>query len=263
MANPQTIFTCIPLRVAPNLSVTFPGIEELQAIKTTIDKLPSAGAAAMMLLGQVSPALSPIVAVLRMVEVLVDVTNALKDVTNPFALAKDLEKIAKDLGFLAEFVPGVIYVKMIRDLLGMIEAILRGLSSVITRWVTESAAIGKALSSAKLLGDPDLTNSAQCAAQRLTEAQNTTKVSLGDVGQLLKVIKLIADIISAVVPVNLPGISDLADALDTLATTMVSGPGTLGSSAEEARMLSLANELTTFANEIHNLYVVLVELVGT
>jgi hypothetical protein len=263
MANPPaTTFVCLPPRTDPNLKITFPGIEQLQAFKTTLDRMPSAGAEAMMLLGQVSPALSPIVAILRMVDVIFDVIQALQDVTDPFALAKDIEKLVADSGLLADFIPGLPYVKMLRDLLSMIESILRGLATAITRWVNESAAIGKALSSARLLGDPDLTNSAQCAAQRLLEAQATTQVSLQDVGQLLKIVKLIADIINAVVPVSLPGISDLTDALDTLATSMVSGPGTIGSSSEAARMLSLAGELTSFANAIHNLYILLVDIVG-
>lgn len=262
MANLATTFVCIPTRTNANLKITFPGIEALQSFKTSLDRFPTPGSEAMMLLGQVSPALSPIVAILRMVDVIFDIIQAFKDVTNPFALAKDIEKLIVDSGLLQEFIPGLEYVKMLRDLLNMIEAILRGLATVITRWVNESAAIGKALASASILGDPDLTNSAQCAAQRLMEAQATTQVSLGDVGQILKIIKLIADIINAVVPVTLPGISDLADALDTLATTMVSGPGTIGSSAEAARMISLAGELTGFANEIHNLYILTTDIVG-
>lgn len=263
MANPPaTTFICIPPRAVGNLKITFPGIEALQAFKTTMDRLPSASAEAMMLLGQVSPALSPIVAILRMVDVIFDIIQALKDVTNPFALAKDIEKLIVDSGLLQDFIPGIEYVKMLRDLLSMVEAILRGFSKIITRWVNESAAVGKALSSASILGDPDLANSAQCAAERLMEAQATTQVSLQDVGQILKIIKLIADIINAVVPVSLPGISDLTDALDTLATTMVSGPGTIGSSSEAKRMISLARELNTFANEIHNLYALLVNIVG-
>ena len=260
--NPATVFVCLPPRTETDLKITFPGIESLQAFKTTMDRLPSAGAEAMMLLGQVSPALSPIVAILRMVDIIFDVIQALKDVTNPFALAQDIEKLIADSGLLQEFIPGLAYVKMLRDLLAMIEAILRGLSTVITRWVNESAAIGKAISSASILGDSDLAGSAQCAAQRLAEAQATTQVSVKDVGQILKIVKLIADIINAVVPVQLPGISDLADALDTLATAMVSGPGTIGSSAEAARMLSLATELTSFANEVHNLYILLTDIVG-
>ena len=263
----NTVFVCVPERPATALQITFPGIGALQAIKTTMDGIPTPSAAAMLMLGQVSPALSPIIAILRLVDVVVKIIATFKDVpnvfTNPGAVISDIEKLVQSAGLLGDFVPGIPYVRMVRDLLIMVEALIRGIALKMNRWVTESIAIGKAIASAKLLGDTDLQASTTCSANRLIEVQQGTQVSLQDVGQILKVVKLIADIIKSVVPVDLPGISEMADLLDTLATTLAAGaPGLIGNPAEDARVLLLAGKLTHAADEIHLLSVKITEFVG-
>lgn len=260
MADP--IFSCIPARPIAPLQVTIPGIGVLQSIKNTVDGVPTPSSLAMSMLGQVSPALAPLMGILRLVDVVVQLEQALKDVTNPIALAGDLEKLATNIGLLGDFIPGIAYAKTVRDLLDMISALLSGIASKITRWVSESQAISAALASAQILNDPDLANSANCAITRLAEAQGSAQVSLQEIGQILKVVKLIADIISAVVPISVPGISDITDAIDTLATAFVSEPGALGSAAENERMLSLADTLNKFAGEIHHLSVSITQIIG-
>lgn len=256
------IFSCIPQRPVAPLQITIPGIGVLESIKNTIDGVPTPSSLAMSMLGQVSPALAPLIGILRLVDVVVSLEQALKDVTDPIALVGDLEKLAKDIGLLADFIPGVAYAKTVRDLLDMVSALLQGIASKITRWITETQAIANAINSAKLLNDPDLNNSAQCSITRLSEAQGSAQVSLQEIGQILKIIKLIADIISAVVPISVPGISDITDAIDTLATAFVSAPGTLGTAAENERMLSLANTLNKYAGEIHTLSVAITQIIG-
>lgn len=216
----------------------------------------------MSMLAQVSPALSPLLGILRLADVVVSLGQALKDVTNPIALEHDIENIEKNIGLLGDFIPGVTYAKTARDLLDMTSDLLSGIASKISRWVTESKAISRALASAKILNDSDLTDSANCAITRLTEAQSSAQVSLQEIGQILKIIKLIADIISAVVPISVPGISDITDAIDTLVNSFISAPGTLGTELENARMLSLADTLNTYAGDLHHLSVSITQIIG-
>jgi hypothetical protein len=255
-------FVCPPARGAQQPQITIPGIGAIQAIKTAVDGVPSTSAAMMLLLGQVSPALSPLVAVLRLVSVVLDIVDTFKSVTDPFSLPDKIDKLVKDVGLIGDFLPSIGYVKLVRDMLVMVESILQGVGIKIEHWVAEMEGIAQAIQSSTLLGDPDLAASAQCSTTRLMEVQQSSQVSLQNIGQILKVIKLIADIINAVIPVKLPGIHEIVDIVDTLATTLASPSGAVMDAAEAARLLSVAKELIHISGLIHTLTVTITQIIG-
>lgn len=261
----NNVFICVEERAASQLSITIPGIGELRSIKQTMDGVPTPEALAMTMLGQISPALAPMTAVLRIADVAVQILATFKAVPNllsdPGALLDAIKKLEKDLGFVAEFLPGVPYVRLVRDMLIMIEQILRGMASLITRWVTEMASISRALESANLIGDTGLATSAYCSQKRLIEVQQGTQISLGDVGQILKIVKLIADIVKAVVHFELPGISLIADEIDTIASAIPAVPGNI-SVAEQQRLQTVASTIDDLADKIHSLVVLVTTFVG-
>ncbi len=263
----SNVVICVPERPASQLSITIPGIGELRAVKQAMDGAPTPEALAMVMLGQISPALAPMTAVLRIADVAVQILKTFQTIPSailsldPGAIASSILALEKKLGFMAQFLPGVPYVKLVRDMLVMVEQILHGMATLITRWVQEMQLISRALESATLLGDVSLSASGYCSQKRLIEVQQGTQISFQDVGQIIKVVKMIADIVKQVIPFNLPGISQIAEEIDTIAALIPAAPGAIGA-AEQERLLAVAGTVDALADKIHSLTVLVTGVVG-
>jgi hypothetical protein len=259
------VFLCVPEREATQLQVTIPGMGVLRSAKQEMDKVMSPHAMAMVMLAQVSPALSPIIAILRVVDALNSIVQTFKSIS--LSSLSDLQtaitKLVGLVGLLSEYLPGIVYAKAVRDMINMTQILLHGAASLITRWVAEMAFMQKAVESAQILGDTDLQLSTACTATRLIEVQQATQVSLQDVGAILKVIKLIADIVAAIVPVmKIPGLSTIGDIVDTLTTTLASPLGATADAAEQARLLEVAGQLQVLADQLETISITITKVIG-
>ncbi len=247
------VFLCVPEREATQLEVHIPGMGVLRSAKQVMDQVQSPHAIAMVMLAQISPALSPIIAILRVVDALNSIVQTFKSIS--LSSLSDLQaaitKLVGLVGLLSEYLPGIVYAKAVRDMINMCQMLLHGVATLIERWIAEMKFMQKALDSAKLLGDTDLQLYTACTGTRLIEVQEATQVSLQDVGAILKIIKLISDIVSAIVPVvKIPGLSTISDIVDGLATTLSSPLGSIADAAEQERLLALAEEIDGLADEL-------------
>lgn len=247
------VFVCVPEREPQVLEVHIPGMGVLRSTKSAMDKIESPQSIAMVMLGQISPALSPIIAILRIVDCLNSIVQSFKSInlTSLNDLVENIKKLTKLVGLLSEYVPGIVYAKAVRDMLQMTQMLLAGVASMIKRWVAEMKFMQRALDSAQLLGDTDLQLSTACAQERLIEVQKATQVSLQDVGAILKIIKLISDIVSAVVSqLKIPGLAQLTEIVDTLTTGLASAPGDIADEAEQQRLLEVADQIQSIADAL-------------
>lgn len=256
---------CVPERQATQLEVHLPGIGVLRSVKQVMDQVQSPHAIAMVMLAQISPALSPIIAILRIVDAINSIVSTFKSISlsSLTDLQKAITKLVELVGLMSEYLPGIVYAKAVRDMVNMTSILLHGVATLIQRWITEMAFMQKAIDSAHLLGDTDLQLSTACTATRLIEVQESTQVSLQDVGAILKIIKLISDIISAVVPVaKIPGLSTISDIVDGLTTALSSPLGDIANAAEQARLLAVAEQLDGLADELHIIAQTMTEVIG-
>lgn len=253
----SSVVTCVPLRTATELQVNIPGVGILRSVKQSLDDVPSPAALAMTMLAQVSPALAPFLAIMKIVDVVAQIKatfDAFKGL-NPFDMANAVLALAKKIGILAEFLPGLAYVGAVRDLMALVASILRGTGELIQRWIFELQGISDALAASKILQDPELSFASDCASNRLFEVRLATQASLQDIGQLLKIIKLIVDILKSFIPLELKELDGIATAVDGIIDTIVGSGATVAQAAETARLNVLASQLESVAHVLDQLVI--------
>lgn len=198
------VVVCIPaIDQSKILTINVPGVGELRALKDKLDNAPTPYNLAATLLGQVSPMLAPITQILRIVDVVVSLYKALSDLTGPTkfpAFVKAIIALAKKIGALSTFIPGLAYVKLGRDIINLLAAIFHGFETLISRWVTEIEQIAVALDTAAIINDGELTGSATCSKGRLIEVQTAANITLQDIGQILKLLEFLFNLVKPFVP---------------------------------------------------------------
>lgn len=244
----SSVVTCVPLRTATSLQVNIPGVGILRSVKQSVDEVPSPASLAMTMLAQVSPAMAPILAIMRIVDVIGQIKKTFDAVTNPLELGGAIIALAKKIGLLAQFLPGLTYVGAVRDLIALIALILRGVAQLIERWIAELRGISEALEASAILQDPELSFASDCASNRLFEVRLATQASLQDVGQLLKLIKLVIDILKSFIPIEINELSLIANSVETIIDTIVGSGATVAEAAETARLNVLAANLEAIAH---------------
>jgi len=220
----MAVVICVKPSEFKDRTVTIPGLGQLRAIKQDIDAAPTPSGIAMVLLAQATPALNPIITIVKIVEVLVAIYNMLKSLDSPLDLITAIKKLIRTLqqaiSFLTTIAPGVAYIVLVKDILDLLSAIIRSTADVVARWILETEQIVQALRTAELLNDPELSVSAQCAQDELFEVQKATQASLQDVGQILKLVALLIRIIENVIRLRIPELAQLAKTIEGLVTNL-------------------------------------------
>lgn len=253
----SSVVNCIPLRTLTELQVSIPGVGILRSVKQSLDDVPSPGALSMTMLAQISPAMAPILAIMRIVDVIGQIKKTFDSVTNPFALANAIIALAKKIGLLAEFLPGLSYVAAVRDLMALVATLFRGTAQLIERWIIELRGISEALEASAILQDPELSFASDCANNRLFEVRLATQASLQDVGQLLKIVKIIVDIVKSFTPIELNELTQIANATDAIIDAIV---GTGAATATAAEIVGLGKVAAALEVVAHLLDEVVIKL---
>jgi hypothetical protein len=185
--------------------VEIPGVGKLQALKSKIDGAPSPYELAATLIGQASPILAPIIQVLRVIEIVLAIIDTLKAVKSPTKIGRKIKALIKKLAGLSAFIPGLPYVRLVRDILDLVSAILHGFVSLINRWITEINLMQKALfTQSVLVRDEELPTLILCSQEQLAETMTGAINSLGDLATIGNVIARLLEIVKSFIPGNIP-----------------------------------------------------------
>jgi hypothetical protein len=211
------IVACIPTVDQTTIPIVeIPGVGALQAVKSQIDKAPAPYDLAATLISQSSPILAPIIQILRVVEVVFAIIDSLKAVKNPFKLARALKKTLKLLVALNVLLPGIPYIRLIRDILDLISAIVRGFVSLINRWIAELNLIKNALTSQSVLAqDDELILLIDCSKEHLNETITASVNTIGDITAATQVLIRLIEIVKSFIPGNIA--QDIVDVFSRIA----------------------------------------------
>jgi hypothetical protein len=194
---------CVDAHSAPRRQVTIPGIGVLQEIRGQIDTIPSPGQIAMLLMQQLNPTLSPIISILRVVQVIKGILDAFLSVKkaikklSPKPLIQAIKELQHAFQAVAVYLPGVAYAKAVRDLLSLVADLMDAIVGLIRTWITEGERITNAVNTANSLGDAELIIYAECARGNLLQVQTNAQVTLESLSVLIKILVLIMQVIKS------------------------------------------------------------------
>lgn len=231
--------------------VTIPSIGVLRAFKSQIDAIPSPADLSAQLLAQAGPVLAPIMYVVRIVQILLKIYDTFKSVKNPYKLRKNIKKLAALLKNITAIVPGIAYVRLTRDIIDLIAAILNAFASLINRWITEIQLLAAAMLARDALDDPEITIYINCSKERLVSIQAASMSTLQDIMAILDVITQLLDIIKSFIPGN--PINDVINVIQKITGVPVQ-MATVASQIDQAdspsALLATTTSLRTIANTL-------------
>jgi hypothetical protein len=185
----------------PAPGVTIPAIGRIEAVKSQIDQAPRPYDLAAALLAQVNPVMAPFNFILKLLEAVFAIFDALKSVTNPFKLARALKKVASALASLTNFLPGVPWVKLVRDMIDLFVAILNGIVAVIEAWVRDINSMRNAfVARDNTPADQELLNMIACTKGLLNSSINGVNDTLGAFATALEMIGKLVEILASFMP---------------------------------------------------------------
>lgn len=201
---PIDVVICVdPFPDTPVPSVNFPGIGALRAMKAKLDQAPSPYELAATLIQQASPVLAPIMQILRVIELVLAIVDTLKAVKSPTKIVRKIKALVKKLAVITAFLPGLPYVRLGRDILDLLSAILHGFVSLIERWITELALIANALTSRSvLLEDTELPELVICSKLHLNAAIGGSVNTLGDLAGVGNILARLFELLKNFLPTS-------------------------------------------------------------
>lgn len=166
------------------------------------------------LIGQIQPALSPLVPVIRLIEAVISLYDALKAVPSlsPSSILKALKKAAQKLAEIFGLIPQLSLPYMVKDVCDLLIDTLRSLQLALIRLQSEASQIDAARVRSEELGNPPtLAAAIDCSEINLSIEYENQMSTLQAAGSLLAILGLFASILGMgdVVP-DLSDLSGLA-----------------------------------------------------
>jgi hypothetical protein len=201
-----SVVVCIdPFDDTPPPTVEIPGVGALKGLKSLIDHAASPYELSATLISQASPILAPIIQVLRVIEIVLAIINTLKAVKSPTKIGRRIKALIKKLPSLTAFIPGLPYVRLVRDVIDLLASILHGFVSLINRWITELNLISNALfSQSVLLTDTELPDLTTCSKAHLNAAIGASINTIGDLASVGDIIVRLLEIVKSFIPGDIP-----------------------------------------------------------
>jgi len=128
---------CIEIPEIPNkLSITMPGVGELQYLKDSIDKIPRPSTYVLKMLNGISPALAPIYTILKILDVILALVNCINAIPkslpfNPQPIIDCIQKLIEAFAALLPLLPPFVYIRLVVDIAVAIRLLIDDLISVL------------------------------------------------------------------------------------------------------------------------------------
>lgn len=209
---------------ATPLQVRLPGGVSLAAMPQL--PVPNAATMTRTMLGQLNAALAPLAPALRLVDFAISAFETIKSVPSAFVdpseLIENIEKLARNAGALASFVPALGVPLLAADLVDLLIAYLDGLVAELRAIQEVQARISAATAQAATY--PQLTIVIDASSTDLAVHVESLNTGLGPAGTLIRLANLILGMAGISALSDLPGIGEdvqaSIDGLQTAVTTL-------------------------------------------
>lgn len=209
---------------ATPLEVRLPGGVSLAAMPQL--PVPNAATMTRTMIGQLNAALAPLAPALRLVDFAISAFETIKSVpaafVDPSELIENIEKLARNAGALAGFVPALGVPRLAADLVDLLIAYLDGLVAELRAIQEVQAKIAAATAQAATY--PQLTIVIDASSADLAIHVDALNTGLGPAGTLIRLANLILGMAGISALSDLPGIGDdvqaSIDALQSAAMTL-------------------------------------------
>jgi hypothetical protein len=199
--------TCIE---APQIPEKFlqnlPGMGELQLLRDSLDELPRPSEYILKLLNSMAPALAPINSLLRVLDVLVAITNCVKSIPeaifsfNPEPVFNCLSELFQALAALAPLVPPLSYIRMVVDIVSNLRFLVEDIVQTIGLIDAEITRIANVIAKAQATNDANLVQIGNCAMNDINQGVGGIMQILEGVTKFMKIVTNILEFMAAVIP---------------------------------------------------------------
>lgn len=162
---------------APNLpdklEITMPGMGVLELINDKIDGIPRPSEYILKGLNAISPALAPVYMLIRVLDVVVAITNCVKAIPtsiitlNPSGIFDCIEKLVESFAKLLPLIPPLAYVKMIVDIVVALRVLVDDLLSTLVAIDVEISRVANLIANAADNDDSVAYAIGECARENL------------------------------------------------------------------------------------------------
>lgn len=183
-------FVCFQLSLANGeLRITLPGgaVISPQSGVELGDNL----AVARSLIAQVNAALTPLVPIFNVIDVVKLIFDALGAVTNPFRLAEILAELAQKIDALLQLLPQYSVPLLVRQLIDVLIVTLRGLQDELRAIIAQQARIAAAATVAAQPGNVALQAVVDCANGKLEKQLANLNASMAPLNRLIGLVNLL------------------------------------------------------------------------
>lgn len=207
MPLPDLSQFCVQINQGPGeLCITLPGGAQLCA-QAGIE-FGDTATIARSLLAQVNAALTPLVPIFNVIDVVKLVFDALGAVTNPIRLAEILGELAEKIDALLQLLPQYSVPRMVIAIIDALVATLQGLRSELQAIIRQQARIAAAATLAAQPGNEQLQIVVDCATGNLDAQLANLNATLAPLNRLLGIVNLLLGLAGQA---PLPSVADLGD----------------------------------------------------
>jgi len=197
---------CVQLpAIPPNLTLSFPGVGELNFLKEQLTGIPRMSDSVLKMLNNISPALSPIYTIIKILDVLIALFNCINAIPkslpfNPEPIIDCIKKLVKAVAGIASLMPPIVYVRMIGDLAAAVGMILKDFFDIIAMIDLQITYTKSVIAQAIANDDPVLLSIGECSKEDIAPSAAGMMQILEVLGKLLNLFMIILDIMASVLP---------------------------------------------------------------
>lgn len=198
---------CVQMPDIPDkLEVTMPGIGVLQLINDKIDGVPRPSQYVLKAMNSLSPALGPVYTFIRILDVVIAITNCQKAIPNaimtlnPSKIFECIEKLIQAFANLIPLIPPLTYVRMVLDIVVALRVLVDDLLSTLVEIDKEISRISNMLANAVDNDDTVALQIGECAKKNLNQNVAGLMQIIEVIVKILTVLMNLMDTFSSLLP---------------------------------------------------------------
>jgi len=202
----MAVVLCIPApNIAAKLSITFPGIGELEFLQEAIDSIPRPSSYILRAINSLSPALAPVYMLIRVLDVIIALQNCILAIPkalpfNPMPIINCIKKLISVIAYLVPLLPPFAYIRLVVDIIGALRLLIEDMIQVIALIDQQVSRIKDAINQAFQLDDNILLQIGQCAQEDLKQNTAGFFQVLSIISKLVTALLGMLQIMASVIP---------------------------------------------------------------
>lgn len=197
---------CINLPPIPaDVLLNLPGLGELRFFRDELIGMPRLSSSILKILNGVSPVLSPIYSLIRVLDAIIAIIDCIKAIPkslpfNPYPLYECFKKLIETFAALISILPPFSYIRLIADIISVFSWLVSDIASALISLEREWQRIRQTLAKAAMDNDVNLLNIGNCAKNNLNQSAAGIWQVIEALAKLFRVLISILEVIASLVP---------------------------------------------------------------